>query len=150
MVQPALEPDIAEALREWFDAFPADNIRKRVEVLDDQLASMQLERDYLHDQLRRYDEYVEAASSGQNGAAGITRRDAIVAALERQPEREFKFSELQQMLIGREIIVDSKSARHSLQVLMGEMVKNEEIARERKGYYKARPPKRTGEVGGKM
>jgi hypothetical protein len=138
-------PPVATALRNWFEAFPVDDVRARVEELERQRAQIDRELTFLQEGLEQYAGFLAVQDSGQarlplrdapiEDSPPPTRRQAVLDFMSGSPGRPFKLAEIRYALIRQGLLPSTESAAAALQMLVSNMVKKHQLERPTKGYY---------------
>jgi hypothetical protein len=142
-----VQPETADALLSWLDAFPTTALERRLGTLLLQRRELDVEIRFLQAQLFRYRQYLEdlrPGSTQESPAAGgrvggkpyPAKRLAVLRLLSESPGRALRLSDIRSALVHRGWLEDSDKARHALQVALLGMAKRGELEKPRTGFYR--------------
>ncbi len=128
----------------------AEQLRGALEELDRERAHL----DEVANDLRRKLALVQEArrtlsdTHGTNGKGPIhSKREAVLALLGEDPEREFRLAEVRAELVARGWLSDNSKAAHALQMMLTTLHKEGRVARPRFGFYKLASPEEAERTG---
>ncbi len=123
-------------LDRWVEDFPADSIREHLAELERQRGTIEAAIESLTRRLQMWIALRAHTAGKGHLAKRPSKRDAVLALLERDHTREFSLAEIRSYLSEAGVLEDSAKARHALEATVSNMTKRGEIDRPRKGFYR--------------
>jgi hypothetical protein len=149
-----IEPAAAEALLTWIEAFPTQELERRLTTLVKRRRDLDVEIRFLQTQILRYRQYLQdlrpSPSEATQPPESEQRHDgpptsrptrppkrlAVLKLLSESPGRTWRLADIRNTLIERGWLDDNDRARHALQVALLGMAKRGELEKPRTGFYR--------------
>jgi len=128
-------------LNRWLDTFPAEALRRELAELEKKRGTIEAAIEALNRQLLIW-QTMRTRALGMRQAELPSKRDVVLALLERDESREFSIVEIRESMIEGGLLEDTPKARHALEATISNMVKRGEIERPHRGHYRLAAPKR--------